>query len=293
MAIVGRISFEDVPRERIVTLPNVESFDLTVSDGGRGYQLTAQISCPSATYTSLMHTVHCYTVPEEIFPASASWNAIVHQYAKSPVEEVTLELKIALAIVCKLNFRSTDGTVIELCFRVVEDDNGFCLPSQEMQNEILTQSTRSVQCHPQLANVKRLRMCHSFRFICSPEDWHIANEIGRLFRSVGPLDELTIYRCDLRPYHRPSLNPRGDRVDETVVFPPTKQLTISHPNLHSSDEQFKVTMVGIAKSQHRLGIPFERVVIRKETMPVGMEKGLGPWVGSVEHRYEKPCESDD
>ena len=187
MAIIGRISFEDVPRERIVVLPDVESFSLTMSDGGRGYEIAAYISCPSARFTMLMHTIHCYTVPEEIFPTSVSWNAIVHQYTRSPVEEVTLELKIALAIVCKLTFRSSDETVIQLCFKVVEDDNGFCLLSQEMQNEILTQSTRTVWWHPQLANIKRLWICHSFRFICSPEDSHITDEIGRLFRSVAPL----------------------------------------------------------------------------------------------------------
>ena len=227
-----------------------------------------------------------------MFPASGSWNAIVGQYARSPVEEVTLELKIALVIICKLAFRSADGTLIELCFKVVEDDDGFCLPSQEMQSQILTQSTRTVQSHPQLANVKRLRICHSFRFICSPEVSHIANEVGRLFKSVGPLDELTIYRCDLRPYCHSLFNLLDQAEEPAVAFPPTKELTISHPT-HSSDELCKVEIMEMAKSQHALGIPFERVIIRRERMPKGMEVGLRPWVGSVEYCHSEYHESGD
>ena len=63
--------------------------------------------------------------------------------------------------------------------------------------------------------------------------------------------------------------------------------------MYSSDEQFKSTMVGIAKSQRMLGIPFERVLIRRETMPMGMKEGLRPWVGDVEYCYDKLCKSDD
>lgn len=294
MTITGHISLEDVPPESVVTLPNVENFNLIMSDGGPGFEIAAHISCPSARSTSLIHkNSDCYMVPEQIFPSSDAWNAIVHQYARSPVEEVTLELRITVVIVCKLTFRSTDGTLVELCFKVVdEDDDGFYLPSQELQNQVLTQAARTVQSHPQLSNVKRLRICHSFRFICSPEDSHIANEVGRLFKALAPLDELTIYRCDLRPYCRSLFNLREDQTEEPVVFPQTKELTISHP-AYTSDEHCKVVVVGLAKSQHARGIPFERVIIRRESMPMGMEESLKPWVGSVEYRYNELCESDD
>jgi hypothetical protein len=82
---------------------------------------------------------------------------------------------------------------------------------------------------------------------------HIANEARQLFKSVGSLDELTIHHCDLRPYFHSFLT---------------------------------ATIVGFAKLQHARGMPFECVVICTERMPVGMEEGLKPWVGSVEHYDE-------
>ena len=292
MKVLAPVSFEGVPPERVVTLPNVENFDLIVNDGGPGYEIAAHISCPSAKVTSLVHKKDIdYTMPDEIFPTSVSWNAIVRQYTRSSVEEVTIEIKTALLITCKLTFRYADATIIELCFEVVDEDNfGFYLPSEEIQDELLTQSVRTVQNHPQLPNVKRLHVCHSFRALCSVKPSHIAGEIGRLLVSVGPLDELTIYRCDLRPYFDPFPIFPEDYIDEPVVFPQIKEFTISHPEC-SSDEQCKATIVGLAKSQHTLGVPFERVVIRRESMPPGMEEGLRPWVGSVEYCYEQRCES--
>ena len=47
MKIIADISFDDVPRERAVVLPNVKSLSLVVSDGGPGYDLVTRISCPS------------------------------------------------------------------------------------------------------------------------------------------------------------------------------------------------------------------------------------------------------
>ena len=293
MAIIGRISFEGVPRERVVTLPNVKSFNLVMSDGGPGYKIAAHISCPSARSTSLMYkrSAALYTVPDEMFPAPGSWEAIVRQYARSPVEEVKFELVVTPIILCTLTFRSADGTLIELRFKVVDGGDRSFLPSPEMQKETLSQSARAVESHPQVANVRRLRLCHSFRFICSPDDSYIANEVGRLFRSVGPLDELTIYRCDLRPYSRFPLSLPNHHTEETVVFPPTRTLTISHPD--SPDIQFKVAVTAIVKSQHALGMPFERLIIHRESMPIGIEERLRPWVGRLEYHCDKSDGNQD
>lgn len=295
VTIIGHISFQDFSRERIITLPNVEDFSLITSDGGHGYELAAHISCPSARLASLVHKrTDAYAVPEEasIFPSPTLWKAIVRQYTRSPVEEVKIELKVTAAIFCQLAFRSGDGTLIELCFKgVKENEDGFYLPSQEMQNKVLAQSTTTVQNHPHLANLKCLWVRHSFDSVCFPEESHVANEIGRLFKSLGPLDELTIHHCDLRPYCRSIFNFLGDRADESVVFPPTKQLVISHPT-YLSDEYCKVLIMGLAESQHARGIPFERVIIRRESMSEEIEEELRPWVGSVEYCYEL-CESDD
>ena len=294
MRIIADVSCEGVPRERVVILPNVENFNLTVSDGGPGYKLATHLSCPRAAFTSLTHRTDTDNeVPEEIFPASISWHAIIRQYSRSPVEEITLEIKVALFVTCKLTFRSADAAIIELCFRVVDEhDFGFYLPSEEMQNELLTQSIRAIRTHPQLAHVKRLHICHSFRSFCSIKTPYIANEVGQLLKSMGPLDELTIYNCDIRPYFDPFPIFPEDFVKEPVVFPPIKELTILHP-AYTSDEQCKAAMVGLSMAQHKLGIPFERVVICRESFPPGMEEELKKWVGSVECCRERRELDDD
>lgn len=293
MTILGRILFDGVPRERVVTLPNVENFNLIMSDGGPGYKIAAHISCPSARSTSLMHkSADRPVVPEEIFPCSGSWNAIVRQYSRSPVEEVALELEISLVVSCELAFRSADGTHIKLCFKAFDKDNdGYFPPSPEMQNEVLTQATNTVQNHP-LANIKRLWVCHAFRFVFSPEESRVEGEIRRLLKSVSPLDELTISRCHLRPYHFSLFNLQEGNTEEPAVLPRIKKLTISHPK-YTTDYDFKVAIVGMAERQHALGVPFEHVVIRGENMPAGVREGLRPWVGNVEHCYDKPRESND
>jgi len=49
----------------------------------------------------------------------------------------------------------------------------------------------------------------------------IAKEIGRLFSSVGPLGELNIDRCDIRPYFAPFLDPQEFYdFEHLVAFPP-------------------------------------------------------------------------
>ena len=87
LKIIGDISLDGVPQERVVVLPEVESLCLVMSDGEWGYKLATHMSCPSAKYMSLTHEKDTGDVtPEEIFPASVSWNAIVRQYTRSPVE---------------------------------------------------------------------------------------------------------------------------------------------------------------------------------------------------------------
>ena len=292
ITIIGSISFEDAPREEIVILPDVRTFELTTSDTGTEYKIAAHISCPSARSTSLAHKhVTYYTVPANMFPTSSWLNMIVCQYTTTPVEEVTIRLETDLGIIAQLTFRSADGALIKLRFNRL-DVGLYPTSSLELQKTFFTQLTRAVQCHPHLANVRCLRICHGFHFICSPEDSYIASELGRLFRSVGPLDELTIYRCNLRPYCYPLFSLQGDHTEGPVVFPPIKKLTILHP-VHQSEEQFEVAMVGMAKSQHGLGVPFEHVVIRGTSMPTGMEEGLRPWVSSVVYIYDEVCELDD
>ena len=53
--IVGTLSLEGVPRERVVVLRYVENLCLAASDGGPVYELATHISCPSVKNTSLTY----------------------------------------------------------------------------------------------------------------------------------------------------------------------------------------------------------------------------------------------
>jgi hypothetical protein len=48
--IAGTMRLNGIPQGRVVVLPNVETFSLTVDDAGAGYDLAAHISCPSVKH---------------------------------------------------------------------------------------------------------------------------------------------------------------------------------------------------------------------------------------------------
>ena len=115
MEVTGYIAFEGIPRERIVVLPDVETFSLVVSDGVRGHKTAAHILCPSVRHVSLVHERDArQTVPQEVLPDPVSWNVIARQYTRSPDEEVSLEVGATLDAVirCSLTFLSPGATVI-------------------------------------------------------------------------------------------------------------------------------------------------------------------------------------
>jgi hypothetical protein len=291
MRIAADISLEGVPQERVVVLPNVQILTVDVEDDGRGYEIAPYISCPSAIRTSLTHEG---TVPEQMFPPVVLWDTIVRQYSRSPVEEATVEVKTTPLLTCDLTFRSADGSLIELRFNVIYDDDPWDIyPTRtDTRNELLTRATKAVTGYPQLlAKVKHLRICYGFRSTSLAEISRVAKDAGQLFKSVGPLDQLTIFHSDLRPYLHSFLDLPEGEIKEPVVFPPIKELTISYPLC--SNEECTTAIVGLAKSQHKLGIPFERVTIRRRSMLVDVEEGLRPWVGSVECCYDEPTVIDD
>ena len=287
--IIADLSLEEVHRGRVVILPNVETFNLGVTNGGLMYKLAAHISCPSARYTKLVQE---YDDPEQAFCTSDLWNAIIRQYTRSSVEEVTLETRTTPIFTSKLTFRSPDTAIIELNYSIDlgdgdEDEFELDLRTAGAVADTFTQAIRVIENHPRVASVKHLNICHGFHFSIYTHNYipYLANEARRLFMPLGPLDELTIYHCDIRPYFHSFLDiPQGD-ITERIPFPLIKQLTISQP-LHWQDEECTAGFIELAKSQHALGIHFERVIICREDMPMGMEEGLRPWVGSVEHRND-------
>ena len=95
-----------------------------------------------------------------------------------------------------------------------------------------------------------------------------------LFRSLGPLDELTLYGCDLRiVLPEPGYAEGG--------LPPVKEFTISGVSMFD-EERYADAIVGLAKSQHELEKPFERVEVRALGIPVGMAERLRQWVSVVD-----------
>ena len=64
------------------------------------------------------------------------------------------------------------------------------------------------------------------------------------------------------------------------MFHPIKELKILHPMIESGRMgQCMGFVVGLAKSQHMRGMPFERVTIRAKILPVTMAEVLTQWVG--------------
>ena len=285
MRINGNIFFGGVPQERVVTLPNVENFDLTLGNGGPNYKIVAHISCPSARRTSLKHERATAGAIEEIFPSSDLWNTIVSRYTTSPLEEVTLETGLsANPVTCNVTLGFRDATSIELGFK--DKYQAFFGPLLvEMHDHAFAHAIRMVQNHPQSTNIKRLHI-HS-GFYSSGEE---TMEVGQFPWYMGPLDELTLSYCDLWSYLHPFRDIGTATLTGSITFPLVKELAITHP-VDLSDSQC-AAVIGLAKSQHAVGTPLERVILRGEEPLIGIAGRLGQWVGSVECHLEEQCDEE-
>ena len=281
MKIVATMNIEDVPQDRVVVLRNVDSFNLLLGDYVPVYGFAVHISCPSASSVSLAHTKNTYNViAEEVFPPSNLWGIIIDQYTRGSLEEVALEIVGHIAPTCRLAFRSSDGSVLKLGFEVtihMEESIDFRTQRAIFDNTF-TQATRIVRDHPQANGVKRLRIHHRSLDGCNLD---IADEVSQLFRSLGPLDELTLHRCNVLQYLAPQFNPSGWGSGEKVLFTPIKQLTISH----QTDSRIQ-DIVSLAKANHELGTPFGHVILRGTHWVPWLQEKLKPWVGSVESHSE-------
>lgn len=263
------------PRESIVVLPNVETFLLEVTNGRSVFDLAAQISCPRSRDTSIEKNMSALTVPssQTIFPPRSLLNSITHQYMRNPVEEVTLEVG---TLGCSLTFRSFDRSTIRFgCIL-------FCLDPGEFSREVLSGASRTIWAHPQLPYIKRLSIKYWHRVVIldASQVAHVAREVERLFRSMKPLDELTIEGWDLRVFPAPFLHP-----EEPVrpnVFPQIKRLVILRPVMEGNEEECMEAIVELAKYQHAKGMPFERVTVRASAVPAAVAERLARWVGVVD-----------
>ena len=269
--IVTDLSFEGIPRERVVVLQYVESLCLTMNnDDEPVYKLATHISCPSVKDTSLTH--ENFESPET-FPAS---DASIRQYTRSPIEEVRLDLADPnYFIACSLTFRSADKTSITFSLKI-DDDWGT---PESFSDDVFHEAFEAIRDLPLLANVKRLYV-RGLLISVGESTTRIACGFGGLLRSLGPLEELTLCRCDMRPwfFYYP----------EIVGYPPIKVLTLSD-TWNTLKEDVAGGLVRLAKAQHELGMAFEHVTIRSDLPLADVGERLRPWIGVVDCApYDRP-----
>ena len=298
--VLSDTSLDDIAQRKAVVLPNVQTLSLTVEDC-LAYEFIAHISCPSVTRTSLIHMKPLYPADtiqdiQDLFPTAALWNTIVRQYTRSPVEAVAFYTGTYTepAMSCTLTFRSSDTTVISLSFEIsyaimissAEERSGLLW--EEVVSEIFSEGPRVVRDHPLLSDIKHLHILNATPVLEETRVRYMADEVGELFQSMGPLEGLTLHGCDLHSYLTPFLTdlPDFEEMEQSITYPPIKNLTVLHPSIDCMGAIAK-----LAKSQHTLGVPFDCVTVRAEELPAGMAEGLKPWVGVVDcckERYACP-----
>ena len=286
--ITDDVLLDDFPHERVVVLPNVEAFALNVYEGWGCYEIAARIACPSVRNTSFAYErdIPSATVLQfPTFPTTVSWNTIVRQFTRSPVEEVGLDISFSRnpVITCSITFLSSDKTVLRLKFQVNEsgeEEEELQMSFQEMHAQVFHQASRTIRNHPLLENIKRLDICHMAVVVDSDQFLRLSEDVERLYKFVGPLEEFSASCLDLNLYFGPFPEP-PESLGPTAL-PPIKRLEISHPSFRPGKEECMAAIVELARSRHALGIPFELITVRMERLPKAMAERLGPWVGAAE-----------
>ena len=277
----------DIPPDRVAVLPNVET--LLVTRDEPGYEIAAHISCPSARLASFVREYDGeYGVPEGIFPTSTSWNAIGSQHMASTIDEVVLGITAEDDILFySLSLLSPGLDTLKFGYRgTIEDEDDYETPDslEEEHSRIFSQAFEAVRHHPLLNNVKRLRIQDQDRdFPRTPHYLaHITEEATQLFKTVGPLEELILDVDYLRPFISPFFDPPELQVlSQPYTFHSIQVLTIIEHPARPLGGECLAAIVGLVKSQHMRGVPFERVVLHMELPSVGMAEKLEPWVGAV------------
>ena len=271
---------------------------MDVTSYGPGCEIIAtHISCPSAKRVEFVHQLEYAgdNVSGAIYRPSTSWNAIVHQYAKETLERVVLKMAEGpdLLVSCSIAFRSSDRTTLKLCYthRTVRAEYETETILEERLPNIFSQAIQTIRDHPRVANLKHLHI----------QGWRLAegnlelvtDVVGRLLGFMGPLEKLSLYGCDLRPYLDPFLDsPLFPKAIQPTSFHPIKTLAIINPLQSLHDEVYAAAIVKLAKSQHARKVPFE-VVLLSPTAPSPPVKyelvAFVDWVGL----YDEPLSDED
>jgi len=265
MSIRTTLFHEDVPPGRIIVLPCVEFFALAALSYGPGCEIATHISCPFAEQVEFEHRLDHPggDVPEAIYPPSTPWNAIVHQYAKGTVERVVFKVAVdgCFDIDYFIIFGPPGGPTLNLSYAHHTHEEEYEMEAilEERVPGIFSQAFQTIREHPLLASVKHLYIRGGDLVLGNLEP--VTNAVGRLFGSMGPLENLTLDGCDLRPYLDPFLDtPLFPEAIQPTSFPPIKELVIIDPvqSFHD-DKVYAAAAVKLTRSQYMRGVPFERV----------------------------------
>ena len=195
MLIETRRFCENVPPGRVIVLPRVRTFSLDTTSSGPGCEIATHISCPFATNVEFKYGPDGAGdwVPKAIYPPSKPWNTIVHQYTKGTVEQVVFEMTMdeEYHIYCSITFRSSDGAALKLNYTHYTGEVKYEMeeiPEVRIPG-ISSQAFQAIREHPLLANVKRLWIRGGNLVAGNLEP--VASAVGRLFGSMGPLENLT------------------------------------------------------------------------------------------------------
>ena len=295
LVIQEEISLAGVLPGRIVVLPNVETF--TATEESPGYKIAAHISCPNVRCTSLIHEHHpADTAVQEAFLNSSTWNEIPPQYMIQQIHEVVLESITTECLMCYLSFLSPGSAALKLGYRIIDVDE-----DEEDEDEsrlrpmlgreyvaVFSQACQAIRNHPQLANVKRMRIQDWRAPVSSSQLKRVVMEVGQLFKSMGPLEELTLDASDLRPYFAPFIDdhPDFDDAKRSYTYPQIKVLTIATGLRGPLEADSEAAIVEFTKFQHTKGVPLELVVFQMVEPPAGTVERLQQWVGAVNYDQE-------
>ena len=290
LQITTKVLCEDVPPERLIVLSHVKTFFLDVSFVAFGYETIAtHISCPFANHVELTRVLTHSIILEDIYPPSIPWNIIARQYTEGMVERVVVEMTMDEhhLVDCSINFRSSERTTLKLSYTHHFKNKGHKAHAMNLKRWIpgvLSRALRTIQDHPLLANVRHLHIKGGNLV----DDLEPATEgVGRLLGSMGPLGDLTLEGCDLRPYLDAFLDiPLFAELIQPASFPPIKELAIIRPiQLFRDEEEYAAAIVELARSQDARGMPFERMRFCTG-LPSPLMDELAVFVGTISDEDE-------
>ena len=258
---------EDVPAERVIVLPRVETFRLGITSYGTGQEIAAHISCPSARHVNFDRSLFeaGVPVPRNIYPSPDAWQAIVCQYTKARANQVILETTVNEhpELHCLLTFRSPNKSTLRLHYNqfAIENEDDLDWVLDTYLPHVFSQASRVIRDYPFLSRIEYLSILGGKLTIS-----HLgraAQDVGNLLESMGRLKRLTLDGCDLRPYLDPFLDtPLFSDTIQSASFPPIEKLVIINPTQSLCDDEACTTaIVRLARSQRARGIPFKHVVL--------------------------------